>query len=57
MPGNKITMKNKDWDPSEWQGRSRRQVETNETLAGISMLAVIAMVVGLVIYNAITQGI
>ena len=50
-------MKNKDWDPNEWQGRSRRQVETNETLAGISMLAVIAMVVGLVIYNAITQGI
>jgi len=50
-------MEDKNWNPNDWQGRSRRQVETSETLAGISMIAVIAMVVGLVIYNAITQGI
>mgnify|MGYP001230445653 CR=1 FL=1 len=54
---NKNEMKNKDWNPEEWQGRSRRQVETSETLAGISMMAIIAMIVGLVIYNAFTQGI
>ena len=50
-------MKDKNWNPNDWQGRSRRQVETSETLASISMIAVIAMVIGLVIYNAITQGI
>ena len=50
-------MENKDWNPMDWQGRSKRQVETSETLAGISMIAVIVMVIGLVIYNAITQGI
>lgn len=50
-------MKKNDWNPKDWQGRSRKQVETSETLAGISMIAVIAMVIGLVIYNAITQGI
>ena len=50
-------MKKNDWNPNDWQGRSRKQVETSETLAGISMIAVIAMVIGLVIYNAITHGI
>lgn len=50
-------MEDKNWNPNDWQGRSRRQVETNETLAGISMIAVIAMVVGLVVYNIIVNGI
>ena len=50
-------MEDKNWNPNDWQGRSRKQVETSETLAGISMIAVIVMVIGLVIYNAITQGI
>jgi len=49
-------MEDKNWNREDWQGRSKRQVETSETLAGISMIAVIAMVIGLVIYNAITQG-
>jgi len=50
-------MKKNDWNTNDWQGRSRKQVETSETLAGISMIAVIATVIGLIIYNAITQGI
>ena len=50
-------MEDKNWNPKDWQGRSKHQVETSEKLAGISMIAVIAMVIGLVIYNAITQGI
>ena len=50
-------MEDKNWNPNDWQGRSRKQVESSETLAGISMIAVIAMIVGFVIYNAITQGI
>jgi len=50
-------MEDKNWNPNDWQGRSRKQVESSEMLAGISMIAVIAMVVGFVIYNAITQGI
>lgn len=50
-------MEDKNWNPNDWQGRSRKQVESSETLAGISMLAVVVMVVGLIIYNAIVQGI
>lgn len=50
-------MENKNWNPNDWQGRSRKQVESSEMLAGISMIAVIVMVIGFVIYNAITQGI
>ena len=46
-------MKNKDkWDHNAWQGRSRQQVETSEKLAGISMLLVFVMIIGLAIYNA-----
>ncbi len=47
----------KEWDSNEWQGRSRNQVETSETLAGISMFACIAIMLGLIIYNLITQGV
>lgn len=50
-------MEDKNWNREDWQGRSRRQVETSETLAGISMIAVIAMVIGLVIYNVLVNGI
>ncbi len=50
-------MEDKNWNREDWQGRSRKQVESSETLAGISMLAVVVMVVGLIIYNAIVQGI
>lgn len=46
-------MKNKDkWDRNDWQGRSRQQVETSEKLAGISMMLVFVMIIGLAIYNA-----
>ena len=45
------------WNPNDWQGRSRRQVETSQTLAGISMIAIVLMVVGLVVYNVIVNGI
>lgn len=47
----------KEWDRNEWQGRSRTQVETSETLAGISMIACIAIMLGLIIYNLVTQGV
>lgn len=47
----------KEWDSNEWQGRSKRQVENNEKLAGISMIACIAIMLGLIIYNLITQGV
>jgi uncharacterized membrane protein YidH (DUF202 family) len=47
----------KEWDRNEWQGRSRRQVETSEGLAGISMIAIVVMVLGLIVYNLITQGV
>jgi len=44
----------KEWDANEWQGRSRRQVENNEKLSGISILILGAFVVGYAIYALIT---
>lgn len=50
-------MEDKNWNPNDWQGKSRRQVEASEALAGISMIAVVLMVVGLVVYNIVVNGI
>lgn len=50
-------MEDKNWNPNDWQGKSKRQVEASETLAGISMIAVVLMVVGLVVYNIVVNGI
>jgi len=50
-------MKDKNWNPEDWQGRSRENVETSTKLVGISMAACIIMLVGLVIYNLVVNGI
>ena len=30
-----------NWNPNDWQGRSKKQVENNETLAMVSVIGVI----------------
>ena len=45
----------KEWDANEWQGRSQKQVETNEKLSGISILLIILFTIGYVLYNAVTN--
>ena len=36
-----------NWNPMEWQGRSRKQVETSNTLALISIIGlVIILIIG-----------
>ena len=44
-------MKDKDWNPDDWQGRSRENVEASTKLVMISMTACAIMLIGLVIYN------
>jgi|TARA_B110000879_G_scaffold77205_1_gene107487 hypothetical protein len=46
-----------NWNENDWQGKSRESVETSYKLAGISMLACVCMIVGLVIYNLVVHGI
>lgn len=40
-----------NWNPIEWQGRSKRQVENNELLAMISVIGIILTVVIAAIVN------
>lgn len=34
-----------NWNPNDWQGRSKKQVENNETLAMVSVIGVILTIV------------
>ena len=40
-----------NWNPNDWQGRSRRQVQNNETLAMVSVVGIILTVVIAAIVN------
>ena len=34
-----------NWNPMEWQGRSRKQVETSNTLAVISIIGLVVTLI------------
>ncbi len=44
----------KEWDANEWQGRSKRQVESNEKLSAITIMALGVFVIAYAIYALIT---
>jgi len=48
-------MKDNDWNPDDWQGRSRENVEASTKLAMISIVACIATLVGMVLYNLVVN--
>lgn len=37
--------KNDEWNPMEWQGRSKQQVETSNTLAMISIVGLVVLLI------------
>ena len=41
----------KEWDPDEWQGRSKRQVDNNELVSAIGIIVSVLVVIGMVIYK------
>ena len=41
----------KEWDPDEWQGRSKRQVDNNELVSAIGIIVSVLVVIGIVIYK------
>lgn len=43
----------REWDSNEWQGRSKRQVENNEKLSGISWILLLSFLIGYGIYSLI----
>ena len=46
----------KEWDTNEWQGRSYKQVQDNETLTTASLFLFVVFFVVTVIINALANG-
>lgn len=44
-------MNQNNWNPNDWQGRSKRQVENNELLAMVSVIGLILTVAIAAIVN------
>ena len=44
----------KEWDKTQWQGRSKRQVETNYRMMDITVAACLICFLGIVIYKLIS---
>jgi hypothetical protein len=51
------TVHTEEWNPIEWQGRSKRQVEDNQKITGIAIISLAIIFISMIIYNAITNGI
>lgn len=41
------------WNRNDWQGRSKSQVEGNEAIGGIVVIAALILTIGLIITSAI----
>lgn len=43
----------KDWDTKDWQGRTKEHVESNYKVMFFSLIGMLVMLIGTVIYTAI----
>jgi hypothetical protein len=48
-------MKEKEWNPEDWQGRSKSQVEGNYKILDWTMSSAAIFLLGLAIYTAFTS--
>lgn len=44
-----------NWDSNEWQGRSKKQVDSNNAVAAFSLIALVLTIIGSLLYDAITK--
>ena len=44
----------KEWDSSNWQGRSQRQVEDNHKIMGVALTGLFVVLIGLIIYGLVS---
>jgi|OM-RGC.v1.038495245 hypothetical protein len=42
-----------EWDPNMWQGRSKRQVENNNKVAGYAVIAFMVCIIVLLIWDSL----
>lgn len=41
-----------EWDPNLWQGRSKKQVENNNKIAGYAAIGFLLCIIGLLIWDS-----
>lgn len=41
-----------EWDPNIWQGRSKRQVESNNKVAGYAVIGFMVVILLVLIWNS-----
>jgi hypothetical protein len=46
----------KEWNSTDYQGRSKKQIEANETLATASVFVFTIIVIAIVVINALANG-
>ena len=44
-----------DWDPNEWQGRSKKQVDSNRAVGAFAVIALLSTLIGSILYEIITR--
>jgi len=44
----------KEWNESDWQGRSQRQVEDNHKIMGVALVGLFVMLIGMIIYGLVS---
>jgi hypothetical protein len=50
-----LVPKKDEWDPNEWQGRSKQQVDGNNWAAAATIILMGAVIVFSIIYEMITR--
>ncbi len=44
-----------DWDPNDWQGRSKKQVDSDNAMGAFSVIALLLTLIGTILYEVITR--
>ena len=44
-----------DWDSNDWQGRSKKQVDSDNAVGAFAVIALLSTLVGSILYEAITR--
>ena len=44
-----------DWDSNEWQGRSKKQVDSDNAVGAFSIIALLLTLIGSILYEAVIR--
>jgi len=50
-----LVPKKDEWDPNEWQGRSKKQVDSDNAVGAFAVIALLLTLIGSILYEAVTR--